>query len=143
MRHSTIDYNCNIFFAVKSKNMLSEPLKTYVTVARKTANYYTESINRIFRGTWTQCVPPLPRVFVLCRKIRCVLCGDNSDGTLYWLCWEWDLVCVGSRLQRLPQYLDKMFRAIVLIASLISASAFAPIGRNVARSSLKVISSPY
>ena len=134
MRHSTIDYNCN---------MLSEPLKTYVTVARKTANYYTESINRIFRGTWTQCVPPLPRVFVLCRKIRCVLCGDNSDGTLYWLCWEWDLVCVGSRLQRLPQYLDKMFRAIVLIASLISASAFAPIGRNVARSSLKVISSPY
>lgn len=31
-----------------------------------------------------------------------------------------------------------MFRAIVLIASLIGASAFAPLGRNVMRSSLKV-----
>lgn len=31
-----------------------------------------------------------------------------------------------------------MFRAILLIASLIGASAFAPIGRNTMRSSLKV-----
>ena len=31
-----------------------------------------------------------------------------------------------------------MFRALVILASLVSASAFAPIGRNVMRSSMKV-----